>query len=121
MASRCGSMQAPMLPMPEVRSQIAIILSSSWHMGGEVAHLRADWGWEAHQHVGQLAADHFGAEQLPQLGERDQPLHRPGRPVVISPVADPEDLVAGLSRLVEQLTYFGAALVPSWRPPLDRL
>ena len=40
---------------------------------------------QAHQQVGQLAADHLGAEQVRQLGECDEPLRVPGRPVVISP------------------------------------
>jgi hypothetical protein len=50
-----------------------------------------------HQQPGQLAADHLAAEQLRQLRQGDQPLGIPGRPVVIGPVADPEDPVVGLA------------------------
>jgi len=48
---------------------------------------------QAHQQIGQLAADHLGAKQLRQLGEPDEPVRIPGRPVVIGPVGDPEDPV----------------------------
>jgi hypothetical protein len=66
---------------------------------------------QAHKKLGQFDSEHLGAEQLRQLGERDEPLRVPGRPVVIGPVGDPEHLVVSLGRLMEELSDSSAVLV----------
>ena len=46
---------------------------------------------QADEQVDQLAAHRPGAQQLRQLGQVDEPLRVPGRPVIVAPVDDPEN------------------------------
>src|SRR5204863_359499 len=50
-------------------------------------------------------------EQVGQLREVDEPVRVPGGPIVVGPIADPEDDVVGLPGLVEQLADFLRSLV----------
>jgi hypothetical protein len=58
---------------------------------------------QAHEQVDQFAADGGDAEQGRQLGEFDEPLGVPGRPVVIGPFDDPVDAMVNLAGLVQQV------------------
>src|SRR5262249_54735252 len=75
---------------------------------------------EADEQIGQLAADGLGAQQRGQLGEVDKPVGVPAGPVIVGAVDNPEHLMVGLARLVEQsadLFGGGCHLLPcSGRP-----
>src|SRR5580658_7697393 len=58
---------------------------------------------EGDEQVDQLAADGLDAEQVGQLGQLDEPLRVPGRPVVVGSVDDAEHAMMGLARLVQQV------------------
>ena len=55
---------------------------------------------QADKQVDQLAAHGPDAEQARQLRQVDKPLRIPGRPVIVGPVNDPEDLVVSLACLM---------------------
>ena len=57
---------------------------------------------QADEQVEQLAVHRPDAEQVRQFREIDELLRIPGRPVIVSPVDDPEHLVVRLARLMQQ-------------------
>src|SRR5271169_909069 len=57
---------------------------------------------EADQKVVQFAADRLNSQQGRQLGEVDEPIRIPARPVIIGAVYDPEDTMMGLTCLVQE-------------------
>ena len=57
---------------------------------------------QADEQVEQLAVHRPDAEQVRQFREIDELLRIPGRPVIVSPVDDPEHLVVRLACLMQQ-------------------
>ena len=66
---------------------------------------------ELHERVDEVTAHGARAEECAELGEVEQPVRVPGRPVGVVPVDDPVDDVVRLGGLVEQLGDPGGVLL----------
>src|SRR2546421_9492399 len=75
---------------------------------------------ERHQQPHQLAPDGAVAEDVGKLGEGDQPVRVPGRPVRIIAIDDPVDPVVRLPRLVKQRGDSLGALVHRGQAGMSR-
>src|SRR5919106_908289 len=64
----------------------------------------------------ELAPNRGPAQEIGKLGETDQPVRVPRRPVLIGAVGDPVDDVVRFARLVQQLAYLGDAVIHGTAP-----